>query len=115
MKQKFEVLFLKEVWEFLENLNEKTKDKIIYNVDKSKYSIDPKLFKKLDDDIWEFRTKFQRLHHRLFAFWDKTDNIETLVIATHGIVKKTDKVPKSEIEKAKTIMKLYFQQKSKRR
>ncbi len=49
--------------------------------------------------------------YRILAFWDKTDKTETFVIATHGIIKKTDKLPNSEIEKAKAIMKLYFEQK----
>jgi len=35
-----------------------------------------------------------------------------LVIATHGIIKKTDKIPKAEVEKAKSIMKQYFGQKT---
>ncbi|TAG64358.1 MAG: type II toxin-antitoxin system RelE/ParE family toxin, partial [Runella slithyformis] len=29
---------------------------------------DPKLFKKLQNDIWELRTKFGGLQIRLFAF-----------------------------------------------
>ncbi len=115
MKQKFEVILLGEVWDLLDNLDEKVKDKILYNVDKSKFVNDPKLFKKLDDDIWEFRTKYRRLHYRLLSFWDKTDNVETLVVATHGIIKKTGKVPKSEIEKARAIMRLYFNEKNKKR
>ncbi|MCF6356312.1 MAG: type II toxin-antitoxin system RelE/ParE family toxin [Draconibacterium sp.] len=49
----------------------------------------------------------------MLSFWDKTDKTETLVVATHGIIKKTDKIPKSEIEKAKAIMKKYFEQKKK--
>ena len=32
---------------------------------------------------------------------------------THGIIKKTDKVPKSEIERARQIMKKYFEQRKK--
>jgi phage-related protein len=48
------------------------------------------------------------------SFWDKTEETGTLVAATHGIVKKTDKVPKGDIEKARTIMKLYFEQKLKK-
>ena len=111
MKQKFGVLLLGEVWELLDTLDEKTKDKIFYNIDKSKYVNDPELFKKLEEDIWEFRTKYNRKYYRLLAFWDKTEKTETLVVATHGIIKKTDKVPKAEIEKAKAIMKLYFEQK----
>ena len=112
MKQKFDVILLGEVWDLLEKIDEKSKDKILYNIDKSKYVNDPELFKKLDSLIWEFRTKYQKTYYRLLAFWDKTDNTETLVIATHGIIKKTDKIPKAEIDKAKAIMKQYFEQKN---
>jgi hypothetical protein len=48
------------------------------------------------------------------SFWDKTDNQDTLVVATHGIIKKSDKVPKAEIEKAKLIMIRYFEEKQKK-
>lgn len=51
------------------------------------------------------------LQYRLFAFWDKTDKTETLVISTHGIIKKVDKVPKADIEKAKQIRADYFEHK----
>ena len=112
MKQKFDVILLGEVWDLLGKIDEKSKDKILYNIDKSKYVNDPELFKKLDNLIWEFRTKYQKTYYRLLAFWDKTDNKETLVIATHGIIKKTDKIPKAEIDKAKAIMKQYFEQKN---
>ncbi|MGC9354896.1 MAG: type II toxin-antitoxin system RelE/ParE family toxin [Mariniphaga sp.] len=114
MKPKFEVILLGDVWDLLDTIDEKSKEKIFYNIDKSKYVNDPELFKKLDDLIWEFRTKYRKTYYRFFAFWDKTDNTETLVIATHGIIKKTDKIPKAEIEKAKAIMKQYFEQKSKK-
>ncbi len=95
----------------LESIDEKSKDKILYNIDKARYVNDPELFKKLDDLIWEFRTKYKKTYYRLFAFWDRIENKETLVVATHGIIKKTDKIPKAEIDKAKAIMKMYFTQK----
>lgn len=49
--------------------------------------------------------------YRLFAFWDT--EIEALIVATHGIVKKTQKTPKREIEKAEKLMKEYFNDKNK--
>ena len=110
MNPKFEVVFLEQAIDFMEKLDLKTKKKIYYNIDKAKLGLDPKLFKKLTDDIWEFRTKYSGLQYRLFAFWDKTDKTETLVISTHGIVKKVDKVPKTDIEKAKQIRADYFEQ-----
>ena len=114
MKQKFEVIILEEVWEFLDTLDEKAREKIFYNIDKSKYVNDPELFKKLDDDIWEFRTLYKKTCYRLLSFWDKTDKTETLVVAAHGIIKKTDKVNMGEIEKGRAIMKLYFEHKTKK-
>ena len=100
MIKKFEVIFLEQAIEFLENLDEKTRQKIYFNLDKSRFTNDPRLFKKLTDGIWEFRTKYSGLQYRLFAFWDKTDKSEILVISTHGIIKKVDKVLKAEIDKA---------------
>lgn len=45
----------------------------------------------MQDEIWEFRTKFNKTYYRLFAFWDKTDDTDTIVISTHGLIKKTGK------------------------
>lgn len=111
MNPKFEVVFLEQAIDFIENLDLKTRNKIYYNIDKSRLINDPKLFKKLTDNIWEFRTKYSGLQYRLFAFWDKTDKTKTLVISTHGIIKKVDKVPKADIEKAKQIRADYFEHK----
>lgn len=108
MNPKFEVDFLEDAVDFLDSLDEKSRKKIIFNIDKSRYVNDPKLFKKLTKDIWEFRTKYQKNQYRLFAFWDKRDNKNTLVISTHGMIKKTSKVPKGEIEKAEKLMEDYF-------
>lgn len=110
MDKYFDVIFLEQALGFLETLDLKTRQKIYYNLDKAKLRLDPKLFKKLTDEIWEFRTNYSGMQYRLFAFWDKTDQSETLVISTHGIVKKVDKVPKSEIAKAERIRREYFEQ-----
>jgi phage-related protein len=50
----------------------------------------------------------------LFAFWDKMDKNDTVVISTHGLIKKTDKIPKSEIERAEKLREKYFNHKNKR-
>jgi phage-related protein len=96
---KFRVEFLEEAKSFLDKLDEKARDKIVYNIWKARSTNDQELFKKLQDEIWEFRTKFNKSYYRLFAFWDKIDKNDTVVISTHGLIKKTDKIPKSEIER----------------
>lgn len=99
--------------EFISQLDAKTIREIFYNIDLAEQTNDPKLFKKLQNDIWELRTKFGGKQIRLLAFWDKTDNKQTLVIATHGFVKKVDKVPASEIERASRLRDKYFENKLK--
>ena len=112
---KFRVQFLEEAKIYLDGLEEKTRDKILYNIWKSRFVNDKELFKKLHNEIWEFRTKYNKLYFRFFAFWDKTENTDTLVISTHGIIKKTDKIPKSEIDKAEKLRIEYFNAKLKLR
>ena len=109
---KFRVVFLEEANEFLDGLDEKARDKVFYNIWKSRSSNDKELFKKLHGEIWEFRTFFNKTCYRLFAFWDKTDKAGTVVISTHGLVKKTQKVSKSEIERADKTREKYFNEKS---
>lgn len=46
-----------------------------------------------------------------FAFWDKSNNKNTLVIATHGIEKKSGKTPKNELQKAEAVRIIYFENK----
>jgi len=46
MDKKFEIIFLEDAIEFLNELDEKPREKIIYNIDKAKSVNDPKLFKK---------------------------------------------------------------------
>lgn len=109
---KFRVEFLKEAKEFLDGIDEKAREKIVYNIWKARSTNDRELFKKLQDEIWEFRTKFNRTYFRLFAFWDKTSKTDTVVISTHGLIKKTDKISKSEIEKVEKLRTQYFNHKN---
>ena len=108
MKPKYRIEFLKDAVDFLSSLDKKAREKIYYNLKKSQITNDNTLFKKLNDEIWEFRTLYKQTQYRLFAFWDKTDKKDTLVISTHGIEKKTQKTPKKEINKAEDLRKKYF-------
>lgn len=107
----FKLVTLQEAEDFINSLAPAVIRKMFYNIDKVAGGVkDPELFKKLGDtDIWEFRTLWMGMAYRLFAFWDKDG--ETLVVATHGLVKKTQKTPKSEIKRAQAIRKEYFDNK----
>ena len=96
---------------FLNELDVKARQKIIYNIDLARLRNDNELFKKLNDEIWEFRTLYNKIYYRIFAFWDKTTKTKTLVIATHGIIKKTGKTPDNEILKAETLRQIYLKYK----
>jgi len=114
MNPRFEVKILGEVFKFFDGIEEKAVGKILFNIRKSRQVIDKELFKKLENEIWEFRTLFNKKKYRVLAFWDKSNNMETFVIGTNGFIKKTKKTPKKEIKKAERIRKLYFDQKNKK-
>lgn len=59
------------------------------------------------DNIWECRIKLGSDIYRIFAFWDGHR-----IILTHGLVKKTQKTPQKEIEKAEEYKKEYWQRKN---
>lgn len=103
MTPTFFLAFLEEVRKFFKTIDEKAVEKILYNIDLAERINDPRLFKKLNNNIWEFRTKYGNIQYRLLAFWDKSDKTKTLVIATHGIVKKAEKIEIREIKKAEQI------------
>lgn len=115
MKKKFDVRLLSAAFDFIKSQDEKIQDKIFYNIRKAQVINDPKLFKKLNSEIWEFRTQYAELQYRILSFWDKEDNSMTLVCSTHGIVKKTDKVSRQEIDKAENIRVKYFNTKKNRK
>lgn len=109
-KPRFKIVYTEEAIDFLCHLPQKVKAKVVYNIGKSMYVLDNSLFKKLENtDIWEFRTLYNGNAYRLFAFWDTEE--DTLVIATHGMIKKSQRTPLKEIEKAEAKRKEYFMNK----
>lgn len=111
-KPLFDIEVLEEAQEFIESVSPEARKKIYYNMGKSMYHIDKEIFKKLENtDIWEFRTLYNKMAYRLFAFWDSDD--KKLVVATHGIIKKTQKTPRKEIKRAEGIRDQYFNEKDK--
>ena len=103
-----DVKYLPEAIEFMLSIDKAASKKLAYNVTKVCMGIkDKEIFKKLEgSDIWEFRALHSGNCYRLLSFWDTRS--ETLIVATHGIVKKSQKTPKKEIAKAEAIRKDYF-------
>lgn len=115
LKLKYNVVYSEEVNSFLEILDEKSRKKILYNISLVAGGvIDNNLFKKLEGtDIWEFRTKYKGKAYRILSFFDT--EAEALIITTHGFVKKTQKTPHKEIERANAIRQQYLEQKEEKK
>lgn len=95
--QLFETIFLEDVDEFMRTLDIKSQKKVMFNIRIAEQTNE--LFKKLNTTIWEFRTKYLGKQIRLLAFWDKTEQQQTLVLATNGFIKKTQKIPVEKLKK----------------
>lgn len=105
----FQIILLEDAKMFLQDIPKQAQKKVLYNIWRvAGGEKNNELFKKLENtDIWEFRTLYNGIAYRLFAFWDTRK--DTLVVATHGIIKKTQKTPRKEISKAENIRKQYFE------
>ena len=113
---KFKIGFAIDAQEFLKSIPDSAREKIYYNIRRVLYGeINNELFKKLENSegIWEFRTLYQKIAYRLFAFWDTES--DTLIVATHGIIKKTQKTPSKEIAKAEKLKEIYFNNKKQKK
>ena len=106
---RFNVRLLPEAISFLDQLSEKTRYKVVYNIWKSRVLLDPALFKKVVNEIWEFRTHYANQSIRMLSFWDKSDKLMALVLVTHGFLKKTGKLPLSELNHAMNLRLKYLQ------
>lgn len=108
--KQFQVVYMAEAREFMKSLPPLARKKIYYNVIKVENGVmDSELFKKLDGhgDFWELRTLFDGIQYRLLAFWDAGQ--KRMVVATHGFIKKTWKVPAKEIARAEALRKKYYE------
>jgi phage-related protein len=101
-------VFYKEYFErFFVKQNAKVKARIIWTIQliEELERIPESYLKHLDstDGLYEVRVKAGRDIYRIFCFFDKGK----LIILTTGFQKKTQKIPKKEIEKALKIKEEY--------
>lgn len=91
----------------METLSQEQRKKINYgllllkNVDR----LPTKFVKYIEDGIYELRTEFEGNIFRTFFIFDEGN----LVVLFNGFQKKTQKTPRSEIEKAKRIKEQYYE------
>ena len=98
--------------EFFEKQDQRAKDKIIWTLEllEDLERIPEKFLKNVDQDLYEVRVRQGSNIFRIFSFFDSGK----LIILANGFQKKTNKLPKSEIKKAKRIMQEYFDNKNKK-
>jgi phage-related protein len=95
--------------EFLDSLAVKERAKVFAYIDKlielKNNRIQPKenLSKNIRDGIFELRVSFDNRIARSFYFYESNAKI----IFTHGFIKKEQKTPDNEIEKAILIRKVF--------
>lgn len=69
--------------------------------------IPKKFFKHIEDGIYEIRIKSGSNIYRLFSFFDEGK----LVILLHGFTKKSQKLPRKEIDRALRLRREYYESK----
>lgn len=101
------------VEEFLDSLPGKAAQKVtwVLKLLEDLAIVPSSYLKKLVDteEIWECRMQFGSNAYRIFCFFDG----HSVVVLTHGIIKKVQKTPQREIERAETYRRDYLQRRSK--
>src|SRR4030067_3028562 len=96
------------VQEFLNSLPAKAAQKIVWvlRLLEDMDRVPASYFKKLagTGDIWECRIQFGSNAYRIFCFF-----LNNSVVLTHGFVKKSQKTPAREIERAEAYRRDFFQ------
>ena len=102
------------VQEFLDSLPGKSAQKVtwVLNLIEDLDVVSSAYFKKLigTEEIWECRIQFGSNAYRIFCFF----NGHSVVVLTHGLIKKTRKTPQREIERAEAYRRDYLQRRLKR-
>lgn len=101
------------VRDFLDSLSGKAAQKVIWTLTllEELDALPAVFFKKLagSDDIWEVRISCGSDSYRIFCFFSGN----AVVVLTHGLVKKTQKTPAREIERAETYKHDYLSRRKK--
>lgn len=105
------ILFKNYFSDFYQKQKQKVQDKILwtFRIIETQKQIPTDYFKHLEgtDGLYEIRVQQENDSFRIFCFFDKGK----LIILASGFQKKTQKTPKSELEKAIKIKREYEQEK----
>jgi phage-related protein len=91
--------------DFLESLSAKERALIYKHMEKlveyksNNYNLSDKFSKLLEDGIFELKVQLHNTTSRSLYFYEK----DKIIIFTNGFIKKSQKTPRKEIDKAKTI------------
>ena len=97
--------------EFLDALSDKVVQKIIAVIElaETERIVSTRFLKKLSGtELFEFRIRWESNIYRLLCFFDR----DSTVVITHGFVKKTQKTPQREIQRAERFRRDYFARKA---
>ena len=97
--------------EFLDALSDKVVQKIIAVIElaETERIVSTRFFKKLSGtELYEFRIRWESNIYRLLCFFDR----DSKVVITHGFVKKAQKTPQREIQRAERFRRDYFSRKA---
>ena len=97
MVKPLKVILMPEAEKYLSEVERKIQFKMLNSIQKTENGFKGEWFAKLKETngIYEFRERDSNYFYRILAFWDSENDKETLILATHGFNKKTNKKPKS--------------------
>lgn len=99
-------VFENHFWEFFNALPNEAQMKFEYILEIviSTPKVPRKFFKHVNEGIFEIRLASRGNSYRVFCFFEN----DNMVVLLNGFTKKTQKIPRNQIHKAKKLRKKYF-------
>ena len=89
---------MEEAANFLEGLEDKSREKVLFNMWKTKASNDKELFKKLAGETWEFRTLYRKTYILFLAFGISLIEGTLLLFQHMDLLRKPGKCPNQKLK-----------------
>lgn len=110
MKEERNILAYKKYFvDFISSLAESESNKVFYVLDmlKKREILSRKFVKRIEEGIFELRAESGGNSYRIFFIFDEGNS----VLLLNGFMKKTQKIPRREIELAKKLKYEYYYEK----
>jgi hypothetical protein len=105
------IKLLKSASDLMKYLSKDTQNEVIEKIRDSSTFIKKNLYTIPEKFLFEYSTPIDSIYYGYVAFWDRSKDVNFVVIASHGFFRNGDKIPEEKKEMIFNFMIDYFNRK----